>query len=150
MEKGFEIVGLGGTYDYLHQGHKELLRNAFKIGKHVAIALTDKELQKTKINAEKIQSYEIRKQNLQMFIENTLNEKPENYTIIKLEDPFGPAITDRNLEAHVSSMENYPVAMKINEKRIENGLKPLVLVIIPLVKDESGKKLSSSTIRANL
>ncbi len=74
----------------------------------------------------------------------------EDYTIIPLDDPFGPAIKVAELQAHVSSAETFQGAMMINDLRIQNGLNPLVFIIIPLVLNESGEKVSSTEIRANL
>ena len=55
-----------------------------------------------------------------------------------------------DIEAHVSSMETHDVAIKINEVRIEKGLPPMTLIIVPIVTDSDGKKLSSTEIRSGL
>ena len=146
----FKLVGLGGCFDHLHDGHKELLRTAFKLGKNVAIGLTTEELQKSKECKNAIESYSDREGNLQNFIENELGIIAKFYSVIPLKDPFGPAITEVELEAHVSSIETHRGALLINERRLQNGLKPLILVIIPLVLNELGEKISSTTIRKSI
>ncbi|KKL62540.1 hypothetical protein LCGC14_2184170, partial [marine sediment metagenome] len=53
-------------------------------------------------------------------------------------------------EGLVVSQETYENALKLSKEREEKGLKPLVLVIVPLIKDTENQKLSSTTIRKNL
>jgi cytidyltransferase-like protein len=146
----FELAGLGGTFDHLHDGHKLLISTAFRIAKKVAIALTNEELLKNKAEKELIESYETRKQNLENFIIEELGQFKDSFEIIPLSDPFGPAITSEDLEIHVSSDETIEMSKKINEYRIKNGLKPLVLVAIPIVTDIKDKKISSTDIRTSL
>ena len=145
----YDLIGLGGTFDQFHLGHADLIKTAFRYGKHVAIGLTSKKLLDNKILKDKIQSYAQREKNLKQFIHNEIGVSDQYYSIIPLYDPFGPAITDKNLQAHVSSMETYKIAIKINEIRIKNGLPPLVLIIIPIILNRSGNKYSSSEIRKN-
>ena len=57
---------------------------------------------------------------------------------------------DPNIEIHVSSEETYQVALKINEIRVKNSLPRMIIVIIPLVLDEDGTRLSSTKIRKKL
>lgn len=143
-------VGLGGSFDHLHKGHQFLLETAFKLGKFVHIALTTEKMIKKKEYTEIYESFSLRQRNIKKYIEQDLQIPSQRYTIIPLEDPFGPAITSPELEVHISSLETYPVAFKINEKRIENGLNPLILVIIPFIYSESGEKLSSTQIRKKI
>ena len=143
----FDLVGLGGCFDHLHQGHKKLLSTAFRMGQHVAIALTTEALQQNKAFRSRIQAYNIRKKGLEDYISTELKRPPEDFSIIPLNDPFGPAITDPRLQAHVSSMETYRIALKINEIRIANHLNPLTIIIIPLLRNEEGQKISSSHFR---
>ena len=150
IKKPFELVGLGGTFDHLHDGHKLLLKTAAKLGDHVAIALATEELLKNKKYRNKLESYAIRESNLRTYLENELNMPNNSYTIIPLNEPFGIAITEPKLEVHVSSLETHQVSIKINEERIKNGLPPMILVIIPIVNDSEGNKLSSTEIRSKL
>ncbi len=146
----YDLIGLGGTFDQFHLGHAELIKTAFKYGKHVAIGLTTEKLLDNKILKDKIQSYAQRENNLKQFIHKEIGASEQNYSIIPLNDPFGPAIIDGNLQAHVSSMETYKIAIKINEIRIKNGLQPLVLIIIPIILNKFGNKYSSSELRNSI
>lgn len=44
----FKLVALGGTFDIIHRGHLELLRNGFSISSRVIIGLTSDELARKK------------------------------------------------------------------------------------------------------
>ncbi|WP_457559203.1 pantetheine-phosphate adenylyltransferase [Candidatus Harpocratesius sp.] len=146
----YNHIGLGGSFDHLHEGHKYLLKTAFKLGKMVHIALTTEELISSKRFKDQFESYSARSTHLKAFITQELGVSKKRFSIIPLQDPLGPAITFKELEVHVSSMETYSTAIKINEIRIKNGLTPLILVIIPLIRTSSGKKISSTRIRETL
>lgn len=146
----YNLCGLGGTFDHLHEGHKLLIKTAFKMGKRVAIAITTDEMLSEKEYEALIQSYDERKSNVLSYIAELHPGYVKKCDLIPLHDPFGPAITDPGLEVHVSSEESYKMAMKINEIREKNGLKKMILVIIPAVMNKSGQKISSTDIRRQI
>jgi len=150
IQKPFKLIGLGGTFDHLHDGHRLLLKTAAKLGEHVAIALATEELLKNKKYHDKLESYATRENNLRKFLEKELNVSQDSYIIIPLNDPFGIAVTEPKLEAHISSLETHQVSLKINEERIKKGLPPMILIIIPIINDSEGKKLSSTDIRSKI
>ena len=143
----YELCGLGGTFDHLHDGHKLLLRTAFRLGKKVVIGLATDELLVEKKYKNMIQTFEERKDGIINYIRSINSEYPSKCGIIPLNDPFGPAITEPNLEIHVSSEESYKNALKINDIRQERGLRKMIIVIIPAVLNNEGKKISSTDIR---
>ncbi len=61
-------MGLGGTFDHLHEGHKLLLKTALSISEKVEIGLTSQELLKNKQFFSKLEDYKTRKANLELFI----------------------------------------------------------------------------------
>ncbi|AFK22374.1 phosphopantetheine adenylyltransferase [Pyrococcus sp. ST04] len=145
--KKFKKVVVGGTFDRLHLGHKALLRKAFEIGDIVYIGLTSDEMVKDKPYAEKILPYERRLSDLIKFFEvNGFR----NYRIIKIHNAIGFTTKIKSLEAIVVSEETYKGALIVNRAREEAGLKPLEIIVIPIVKSKLGEKISSSLIRAGL
>ena len=150
IKKPFNLIGLGGTFDHLHDGHRLLLSTAAKLGDHIALALTTEALLKNKKHHDLLESYENREKNVCQYLETEVGLSSNDYTIIPLSDPYGPAITDPKLEAHVSSIETHEVAIKINEMRVEKGLPPMILIIIPIVFDSAGVKMSSTDIRSTI
>ena len=141
-------VGLGGSFDHLHAGHERLLQVAFEIGSKVVIGLAADELLKEKKFKQNLQSYEDRMQNLVLFAKKI--KRAKDLVVIKLTDPYGPAITSAELDVHVSSEETFPGAQKINDLRRQNGLKPLILVMIPMVLKIDGVRYSSTQIREQI
>jgi len=150
ISKPFKLIGLGGTFDHLHEGHRLLLSTAAKLGDHIALALTTEALLKNKKYHDLLESYETREKNVCNFLETEVGLSAKDYTIIPLSDPYGPAITDPTLEAHISSVETHEVALKINEMRIEKGLPPMILIIIPIIFNSAGIKMSSTDIRSKI
>jgi len=57
---------------------------------------------------------------------------------------------DPEYEGLIVSQETYENALKLNENREKKGLKPLVLIVIPILKNEENIKISSTSIRKNL
>ncbi|MFA4669491.1 phosphopantetheine adenylyltransferase [Pyrococcus kukulkanii] len=147
MMKKFKKVVVGGTFDRLHLGHKALLRKAFEVGKIVYVGLTSDEMVREKPYAEKILPYKRRLKDLITFFE--VNGY-KNYRIIKIHNAIGFTTKIKSLEAIVVSEETYKGALLVNRAREELGLKPLEIVVIPLVKSKLGGKISSSLIRAGL
>ncbi|MHA1368698.1 MAG: pantetheine-phosphate adenylyltransferase [Promethearchaeota archaeon] len=148
VEKKKYVVGLGGTFDHLHEGHKKLLEVAFNIGKKVVVGLATDKLLVDKEYKEHLEPYDIRKTKLLKFAESI--GRKQDLTIIPLDDPFGPAITDPILEVHVSSEETFDISRKMNDMRVKNGLPPLILVMVPMVLREDGVRFSSTSIRKDL
>jgi len=140
-------VVVGGTFDRLHLGHKALLRKAFEIGKYVYVGLTSDEMTRDKPYAEKILPYELRLKDLLKFFD--VNGY-SNYRVIKIQNAIGFAGEMKGLEAIVVSEETYKGALLVNRARKERGLKPLKIVVIPIIKSPLGPKISSTLIRAGL
>jgi pantetheine-phosphate adenylyltransferase len=144
----FAVAGLGGTFDHLHEGHFFLLKTAFKVAEKVIIGLTTDALLKNKAYAEYLQPFDIRQKNIIEFVSTFTN--PARVSFAPLSDPFGPAITSKEMEVLVISAETLPNAKKVNQIRAERNLMPVVLVVIPLFPNRDGNKLSSTEIRAKL
>jgi pantetheine-phosphate adenylyltransferase len=145
-QKEYSVVGLGGTFDRLHKGHEALIQKAFEIGVHVLIGITSDEMLFRKDKAKEIQPYAHRVENIKNYLKN--NDLVQRSEIIKLNDPYGPAVTRKEMEAIIVTIETRPNAEKINDIRTKNRLTRLIIVVVPRIVAEDGLPISSSRIRA--
>jgi cytidyltransferase-like protein len=141
----FRKVGVGGTFDELHRGHKVLLAKAFEVGEQVSIGLCSDEfvekLGKPHITA----SYDERLKELKAFLSNLkVSERAE---IAPLDDPYGSASTNTRIEALVVSEETKVTADKINEQRRKTGLPLLKIITVLMVPSENCGPISTTRIR---
>lgn len=139
---------MGGTFDHLHNGHKLLIKTALSISNKVSIGLTNQELLKNKKYASKLEDYETRERNIKNFISSFTDMK--RVEIIELNEPYGPPINEPEYEGLIVSQETYPVALKMNEIREKKGFNPMIIIVIPILKDRNKKRISSTSIRENL
>ena len=141
---------MGGTFDHLHDGHKSLLRTALKISHNIEIGLTSQNLLKNKKATSKLEDYNTRERNLKNFLSSFTDLSRVNIVEIKNWDDMAKYSQDPDYEGLILSQETYSNAVKLNELREEKGMNPLVLIVIPLLKDKSNQKISSTAIREKL
>jgi len=100
-----------------------------------------------KTNKHLIQSYEERLGEIEKFISTEFDA--ERCSIFPIDTKEGGGDTMEDLEALIISDEIGVVqnAFDINQMRIDNGLKRYHIIIIPRVRTQDGKPLSSSRIR---
>jgi len=147
MQKKFRMVGLGGTFDELHRGHRALVIKAFDISERVMIGVSSDKFVDRMNKPHRTASYEERTRELRDFLrDNGMLQRAE---IIPINDAYGGVLLSRDpIEALVVSKETQPVAIKINEKRREIGINPLVIIVIDMVPSENHKAISTTRIRA--
>ena len=136
-------VAVGGTFQYIHDGHAKLLEKAFEIAQNgiVHIGLTsDEMLQKS----HDIESYESRRAQLLQYLKEK-GYPEDSYDVVRLDDPCGPSL-EENFDYIVVSPETYPVALKINNIREKRGKKPLEIVYVEYVMADDGIPISSTRI----
>jgi pantetheine-phosphate adenylyltransferase len=144
--KKLNLVATGGTFDCIHIGHLKLLSTAFNIGNHLIIGLTSDDFVKRFKNTSNIKNnYQTRYHNLKEKILQNFNNV--NYTIIKLEDEFGPVTSSSEIQAIVVSEETLVKVQKINNIRINKCLNPLTVIVVEIAKSEDGQPISSTRIR---
>lgn len=143
-------VGLGGTFDHLHEGHKFLLKTALSISDFIEIGLTSQELLKNKQFASNLENYETRKENLKIYLSSITDLERINIVKIKNWADMDKYAQDPDYEGLIVSQETYENALRLNENREKKGLNPLILIVIPLLKDKNHRKISSTSIRENL
>ncbi len=143
-------MGLGGTFDHLHEGHKFLLRTALSISDKVEIGLTSQDLLKNKQCFSELESFKKREENLIKFLESFSDLKRIKIVEIKNWDDMDKYAQDPRYEGLVVSQETYENALNLNENRENKGLNPLILIVIPIIKNKENKRLSSTSIRKKL
>ena len=143
-------MGLGGTFDHLHEGHKYLLKIALSISEFVEIGLTSQDLLKNKQYFSKLENYQARKNNLNDYINSFADLNRVNIVEISNWSEMDKYAQDPEYDGLIVSQETYDNALKLNENRVKKGLEPLVLIVIPLLKDEKNNKISSISIREKI
>ncbi len=140
----FKLVALGGTFDIIHKGHLELLRNGFSISSKVIIGLTSDELARKK-GKTPINDYSKRYKALEDAIkENFPNSK---YMISKLDNDFGPAVLEKDVEALVVSEETSPKGQDLNKLRAEKHSPPVTVIVVPMALAKDGTRISTTRIK---
>lgn len=152
----YNKVGVAGTFDHMHSGHRALLsaaslltkKNEGKVGK-LLVGVTKGNLLANKEYKSALQPLEERKRKVKEFMDMLNNRDAENgkqkcdYTILDIDTPTGPVVEDDDYDAIVVSKETEQGAFYINSKR----KRPLDIVVVPLVTIW-GKKVSSTAQRS--
>ncbi|MEA3254438.1 MAG: phosphopantetheine adenylyltransferase [Candidatus Altiarchaeota archaeon] len=139
----FQKVVIGGTYDMIHKGHKRILEAGFLISEEVVIGLTSDEFAR-RFRVEEVLPFEKRRENLEGFVKKF----GKRYRIIKIDDAYGIATIDPEIDCIVASEETLLRASEINAIRFKKGLNKLTIVVVPIVLAEDGKPVSSDRINS--
>ena len=142
--KKYSKVCLGGTFDKMHLGHESLLRTAFSLSDEIIIGLTSDVRAKINRSGEYINPYSERFESLNDFVSSNFKG---HYSIVELNDNWGPGVFDESLNAIIVSEETEKVATELNVNRKLKGFNELEIVVIPLVLAKDGRRISSTRIR---
>lgn len=142
--KQYNVVAMGGTFDVIHNGHIALLDKAFSISSRVIIGLTGDELVKRK-GKEILHTYEQRLGRLRSLLDDRFPGR--QHVISRLENDFGPAAIEGDVEALVVSEETADKGRILNELRREHNMREVDVILVPMVLAEDGKRISSTRIR---
>ena len=141
----FKKLAVGGTFEFMHDGHIAILEAAFESGEEIVIGIVGETMVREK-NPAGVQPFDVRRKALDSFLES--RGWSERADVQILTDTVGPAASDKSLEAIVVSTETRLGADNINQIREANGLEALEVIEIPMVLAEDGKPISSARIRA--
>ncbi len=140
----FKLVAMGGTFDVIHAGHMALLKEAFSVSSKVIIGLSSDALAAKK--GKKLwHSYTQRLDTLKSLIEKTFPEK--SYVISPLDDDFGPAVLEQDVEALIVSEETAHQGNILNQLRKQKNLNLVQTIIVPMIMASDGNRISSTRIR---
>jgi len=140
----FSLIAMGGTFDIIHRGHLTLLSNAFEISNKVIIGLTSDEFAK-KRGKTPSNDYEQRLENLT----STISKEFPNtiFQINKLDDDFGPAVFEQDVEALVVSDETNNQGNLLNKLRKSKKLPPVQIITVPMFLAKDGSRISTTRIK---
>ena len=140
----FNITALGGTFDIIHVGHIELIQKAVSISDKIIIGLTSDAFI-SKNDKKIINNFEQRSENLEKIIREKFPDC--SFEIAKLDDDFGPAVIQGDVDALVVSEETCKKGDILNALRKERKLDPVEIIIIPMKMASDGNRISSTRIR---
>jgi inosine/xanthosine triphosphatase len=133
-------VGVGGTFNVLHRGHRALLDKAFDVGDEVVIGITSDEF------TSKNKAKQVPLQDRILALEAYLAAKGKPYTINVIESSQARLLTDNSIEALVASPETYIEAERLVKLRLEKGMRPLQVVRIGYVLADDCTPISASRV----
>ena len=140
----FSLVATGGTFDIIHRGHLTLLSNSFKISSKVIIGLTSDEFAQ-KNGKTPINNYQKRFKNLSSIISQEFAD--HSFQISKLDNDFGPAVLEKEVEALVVSDETSSQGKTLNELRAKKGLPHAEIIVVPMVLAKDGRRVSTTRVK---
>ncbi len=168
----YKLIAIAGTFDRIHKGHKFFISQAFKHGEKVIIGLTSdrytavkSKIQNPKSKSKdsgkntsdgvpqallrgggvKIQSYSIRKKELEEFLKS--KKLLYRAQITEINDVYGPAAENNEIEALLVTRETMEGARLVNKRRQLKQLKKLKIIKVPLINADDKKRIASTRIR---
>ena len=140
----FSLIAMGGTFDIIHRGHLTLLENAFEISDKVIIGLTSDEFIQKK-GKTPIHKYDERLKNL---ISVIFHKFPNtNFEISQLNNDFGPAVLEKDVQALIVSGETSDQGNVLNKLRTERNLPLVEVIVVPMFLAKDGVRISSTRIK---
>ena len=138
------LIAMGGTFDIIHRGHLTLLSTAFEISEKVIIGLTSDEFVQKK-GKNPIHKYDERLKNLTSII---FKKFPNSYfEISQLNNDFGPAVLQKEVQALVVSDETKNQGDILNKLRFERNLSPVEVIVVPMSLAKDGERISTTRIK---
>ena len=140
----FSLIAMGGTFDIIHRGHLTLLENAFEISDKVIIGLTSDEFVQKK-GKTPIHKYDERLKNLISIIFHKFPNT--NFEISQLNNDFGPAVLEKDVQALIVSDETSDQGNVLNKLRSERNLPPVEIIVVPMFLAKDGVRISTTRIK---
>lgn len=144
MKSKYKTVALGGTFDYIHKGHKVLFSKAMDSAENILIGITTDTFA-SQLGKKVDHIFKTRVEQLRDYLDAVYDEK--DFQIVPLENHFGFEIYADTVEAIVTSTETSSRVIEYNKERIKMGFKPLHLMVVNIVLADDGKPISSSRIK---
>ena len=145
LNKKCKKSALGGTFSFFHRGHQFIISEALRVSDEIVIGVTSDDFVKRLKKKHPVEPYEIRALNVLKFCLRNMSSR-QKITIFPLEDKYGPTIYDEEIDCIIVSEETFPTAIKINSLRMKRRLKPIRIIKVKMLKDEEGRKISSTLL----
>ena len=140
----FSLIAMGGTFDIIHRGHLTLLENAFEISDKVIIGLTSDEFVQKK-GKTPIHKYDERLKNLISIIFHKFPNT--NFEISQLNNDFGPAVLEKDVQALIVSDETNDQGNVLNKLRTDRNLTAVEVIVVIMLLAKDGVIISSTIIK---
>jgi len=144
-EQRLNIITVAGTFDVMHKGHWFLLDEAFNVSNKVIIGITTDRFAVSMHKPHDIDPYEVRLWVVKEYLQS--KGLLRRATFFPLDDPYGPAINDGEIEGILVSEETEARAEEINQIRVKKGEKPLLIFVMKMILADDGKPISSTRVR---
>jgi len=153
----YRVVYCTGTFDHLHDGHREYLITGFENGEKVVIGLASDDLllSKNKAFPKEHQDFRERYQILYEFLQENF---PERFEIVTVEELPGPGLVEKNpekyrehvhlrtdIEAFVNCKKTVNSGRQLNRRRKEANLPPLPEIMSPSLNKDSSTDIREKT-----
>ncbi|ODN00347.1 Bifunctional coenzyme A synthase [Orchesella cincta] len=155
FSKIFNRVVLGGTFDRMHNAHKILLtESAIRCQTEIVVGVTDDDMVKKKTLYELIEPCVKRQERVTTFLQDLAPHISSR--VVPISDPFGPTITEKDMDLLVVSAETIAGGQKINQIRKERDMPQLEVHAINVYADPKKMnaieedKISSSSQRIRM
>lgn len=137
---------IGGTFDHLHRGHMSELKLATSIAPRLTVGLTSDRMAQQKAGSIAMQPFDVRRREL---IQVFANHFPKvSATIVMIDDIYGPAGHEESFDVLVATKTTHENAKRVNEKRRENNVAELEILLAEEIMATDGVLISSTRIRA--
>jgi len=146
MRKRYKAIGLGGTFDHFHTGHKQFISFAASLSSTLFIGITEQKLSRGKHLSELIEPLRMRASRVKSFCKK-LQVRCEISTLINV---YGPTLSNTKIKALAVTEETQRGADQINVAREKLKLPKLQVYICPLFAAKNGKPLHAEDIRGGL
>jgi cytidyltransferase-like protein len=142
----YKLTACGGTFDLFHAGHKAFLREVLSHSEKVLLGITSDLYVKLFKDGKNIESFEFRKKIVEDFL--SLIDAKNRVQISPIDNFYGPLLTNNvNVQAIAVTSETADMAKEINQKRKQNNLPELKVILLSLNLAKDGNLISATRIR---
>ncbi|MEX2028040.1 MAG: pantetheine-phosphate adenylyltransferase [Candidatus Curtissbacteria bacterium] len=144
MRYKFTHLACGGTFDFLHKGHRGFLDFAFLNAAFVSIGITTDALAMGN-GKNNVRVLAVRLAELKSYIKKKGFDKRSK--VILLNDIYGNTTTDQTIDGILITADTIRGAGAVNLKRAELGLGSIAILEFPVVRAQDNRPISSERIR---